>query len=236
MVLPPRLGNWGFELLRLTRYPRPLRTIVNRMPTSLSIRVDGEPEIHRLCHFSGDISLGRDVRIGPRSHLDGTIDVGRGTNLVRADEVIGDVTFGNYCAIARDVTIQQTNHETQKPATQMRFYRRVLDSTLDHVSSGPITIGSDVWVGTGAKLLSGIEVGHGAIVGAGSVVTNDVPPYAIHGGVPAEHLKWRFPEHIREQLLDIAWWEWSEETMRQNQRFFDTALTDVDDIEAELLE
>jgi acetyltransferase-like isoleucine patch superfamily enzyme len=68
-------------------------------------------------------------------------------------------------------------------------------------------IGSDVWIGQGARLMQGIRIGHGAVVAAGSVVTKDVPPYAIVGGVPARTLRQRFSEAVIQRLLEISWWE-----------------------------
>lgn len=70
-----------------------------------------------------------------------------------------------------------------------------------------VEIGSDVWLGQGALILQGVKVGHGAVVAAGSVVTKDVPPYAIVGGVPARVLRYRFDEDTVARLLATAWWQ-----------------------------
>ena len=81
-------------------------------------------------------------------------------------------------------------------------------------SDGDIIIGSDVWLLTGATILSGVTIGHGAVVAARALVTRDVPPYAIVGGVPAKVIRYRFdPETIR-KLLEIAWWEWDDAKIR----------------------
>ena len=70
-------------------------------------------------------------------------------------------------------------------------------------------MGHDVWIGAGVKFRGGVTVGTGAIVAAGSVVTKDVPPYAIVGGVPAKLIRWRFPEAERERLLASEWWRYN---------------------------
>jgi hypothetical protein len=79
------------------------------------------------------------------------------------------------------------------------------------LSDGPIVIGSDVWVCFEAVIMSGVTIGHGAIVSARAVVTRDVQPYEIVGGVPARHIGWRFDEPTREALLRISWWNWPAE-------------------------
>ena len=75
-------------------------------------------------------------------------------------------------------------------------------------SKGDIRIGNDVWIGTHAIILSGVTIGDGAVIAAGSVVTKDVPPYAIVGGNPAKLIRFRFDEPLRQALLRIAWWNW----------------------------
>ncbi|MNI40841.1 Chloramphenicol acetyltransferase [compost metagenome] len=77
-----------------------------------------------------------------------------------------------------------------------------------------IVIGNDVWIGANAVILPGVTLGDGAVIGAGAVVTKDVPPYAIVGGVPAKVIRYRFtPEEI-EVLLRIKWWEWEIEEIK----------------------
>ena len=78
-------------------------------------------------------------------------------------------------------------------------------------SKGDITIGNDVWIGAGATILSGVTVGDGAVIGAASLIAADVPAFAIAAGNPAQVLRYRFPEPIREALLRIAWWDWPHE-------------------------
>lgn len=67
-------------------------------------------------------------------------------------------------------------------------------------------------------------------MGAGAVVIKDVQPYEMVGGVPAEHIGWRFPEHIRKQLMEIKWWDWDDEKIRRNRKFFASNLSKVDDV------
>ena len=81
---------------------------------------------------------------------------------------------------------------------------------------GDIVIGNDVWIGYEAVILSGVTVGDGAIIGTRAVVTKDVPPYTIVGGVPAKPIRKRFDEKVIKELLKIKWWDWTEEKIARN--------------------
>jgi acetyltransferase-like isoleucine patch superfamily enzyme len=78
-----------------------------------------------------------------------------------------------------------------------------------------VTIGSDVWIGNGATIMPGVNIGDGAIVATSAVVTHDVEPYAVVGGNPARHIRHRFPQREREALLQAAWWDWPWEEIQQ---------------------
>jgi acetyltransferase-like isoleucine patch superfamily enzyme len=78
----------------------------------------------------------------------------------------------------------------------------------------PVTLGHDVWIGHGAIVLPGITIGTGAAIGAGTIVTKDVPPFAIVVGNPGRVLRLRFPEPIIEALQRIAWWDWTHDRLR----------------------
>lgn len=83
-------------------------------------------------------------------------------------------------------------------------------------NKGDIVIGNDVWIGYEAVVLAGVTIGDGAIIGTRAVVTKDVPPYSIVGGVPAKPIKRRFSEETISALLEIQWWNWSEERIARN--------------------
>lgn len=86
--------------------------------------------------------------------------------------------------------------------------------------NGEITIGNDVWIGASAILLPGIKVGDGAVIAAGAVVTKDVEPYSVVGGVPAKVIKYRFAQEEIGMLEEIQWWNWSVEKIEKNIEFF----------------
>lgn len=84
----------------------------------------------------------------------------------------------------------------------------------------PVEIGNDVWIGANVVILPGVTIGDGAVLAAGAVVTKDVEPYAIVGGVPAERIRYRFPKKIVEAFLKIKWWDWSIDKIEENIELF----------------
>lgn len=197
---------------------------MNRVPNSTQIRCEDEGEIHRGVEIRGSLHVGRGARIGPDCQLKGDVKVSRGTNLVEKVDVRGEVEFGNYCAVARGSVFQAMNHPLDYPSIQTRLYDDVLETDLP-LSGERIEVGSDVWVETRSIVLPGIKIGHGAVIGAGSVVTTDIEPYSVVAGVPAEHKRWRFGEAEREAFLNMQWWEWSEDRLRENVELLDQPFT-----------
>ncbi len=84
----------------------------------------------------------------------------------------------------------------------------------------PVTIGNDVWIGAYVSVLPGVHIGDGAVVAAGAVVTKDVEPYAIVGGVPAKVIRYRFDREIIDLLLEIKWWNWTQEEIEEKLELF----------------
>jgi acetyltransferase-like isoleucine patch superfamily enzyme len=159
--------------------------------------------------------------------------------LVICDSVIGDWSYvetgcrivhadiGKFTSIAPSCCIGMSAHPVDGfVSTHPLFYlnRPEFDYTLVerdyHQEYQRTTIGSDVWIGVGACVKAGVRVGDGAIIGAGAVVTRDVPPFAIVGGVPARLIRNRFDPETVEFLLEFKWWERDEQWLRRNWRQF----------------
>lgn len=113
--------------------------------------------------------------------------------------------IGNFCSIAGDVVfILSGDHYIDRIMT-FPLKVKCLGETQEGFSKGNIIIGDDVWIGYRSTILSGVTIGQGAVIAAGSVVTKDVPPYAVVGGVPAKIIKYRFPDDIVNELINIDW-------------------------------
>jgi len=89
-----------------------------------------------------------------------------------------------------------------------------------------LTIGNDVWIAAGAHILRGVNVGDGAVIAANAVVTHDVEPYSIVGGIPAKKIGQRFDDKIINKLLELKWWDWSNEKLFQAKHLFEKKLDD----------
>ncbi len=131
--------------------------------------------------------------------------------------------IGSYCSCSWDVTIGALEHPMHSVSTHAFSFRKQFglcekDIFLNHQK---VIIGNDVWIGCGAIIKSGVIIGDGAIIGANSMVTHDVEPYEIVGGVPARHIKWRFDEKIRNLLLELKWWCLPDDILRQHIDLFD---------------
>lgn len=116
--------------------------------------------------------------------------------------------FGNYCSIAQGVQIFRANHPLEYFTLHPLFYNPVMGYVKkDRLDRPKLYIGHDVWIGANVIILSGCcKVGNGAIIGAGSVITKDVPPYAIVAGNPAKRIRMRFSPDVIEKLEATEWW------------------------------
>lgn len=132
------------------------------------------------------------------------------------ESAMAQLTIGRFCSIGQAVVVVLGNHRTDTVTTYpfkslRRYWSTAASSLNDHTSKGDVVIGSDVWIGHGVTILSGVRVGDGAVLAAQSVVTKDVPPYAIVAGNPAKVVRKRFDEATVEKLLALRWWDWSED-------------------------
>ena len=138
--------------------------------------------------------------------------------------VNGDrLVIGKYCSIAcgAKFLLNSANHTLRSLSTYpFPIFYEAWGTPVSEVSSawdnrGDIVIGNDVWIGYEAVILSGVHIGDGAIIGARAVVTRDVEPYTIMGGVPARPIRKRYDEETIQRLLALRWWDFPPEQMRK---------------------
>lgn len=147
------------------------------------------------------------------------------------------VKIGRYCSIADNVCVSLGNHPTNHVSTHPAFYYNTEkqigwtyhkgEPLFDEIYKYPkgedfyqVIIGNDVWIGSHAIIMGGIRIGDGAVIASGAVVTRDVEPYSIVGGVPAKLIKMRFTEEQRTSLLRIKWWNKSPIEIKNSYRSF----------------
>lgn len=136
------------------------------------------------------------------------IDYGNGKNRLN---------IGNYCSIAEEVTfLLAGEHVLERSSTFPWEVHCFGEKPTVAGSKGDIVVGDDVWIGYRATVMSGITIGQGAVIAAGSVVTKDVEPYAVVGGNPCRLIKYRFEENIRKQMKEIDWNRLDHETICKN--------------------
>lgn len=146
-------------------------------------------------------------------------------NVLYQYPINGDkLKIGKFCSIAcgTKFLFNSANHALDSLSTypfplffeEWNLEKEKVTDAWDN--RGDIVIGNDVWIGYEAVILSGVTIGDGAIIGTRAVVTKDVPPYTIVGGVPAKPIRKRFDEKVIKELLKIKWWDWTEEKIARN--------------------
>lgn len=179
----------------------------------------------------------REVTMEGRNHIGKDCIVhhtslGYGSGISR-DSIIDTVSIGRYSTLGPDIKVITGQHPTRSiVSTHPAFYSNrgqmgftyVDKSIFEEIrfadGSHKVVIGNDVWIGSYVRIMEGVTISDGAIVAAGSLVTKDVPPYAIVGGVPAKVIRYRFGEDEIEKLLEIKWWEKDEDWIKEHAEEF----------------
>ena len=167
--------------------------------------------------------------------------IGIGTYVSSGSKIVF-TRIGNFCSIGRNLSIIVGRHPFQpNVSTSPVFYGNQLKRVglvvkkqiklqteeyiyVDQNKNYMVSIGSDVWIGDNVSILGGVKVGHGAVLGAGSMITKDVKPYSIVAGNPAKFIKARFSNEKIEKLLNTEWWNWDLDRILENSSKF----SDVD--------
>lgn len=175
--------------------------------------------------FLRDCSLGSYVQINRRNVLDSVV-VGDGT-YTGANTILKKASIGKYCSISWNVSATGNLHDfnmlASHPLTKLKSFGFAEQNLgLDFET---IHIGNDVWIGANACILAGVTIGDGAVIGAGGVVTKDIPPYAVAVGNPAKVIKYRFNMEIISMLLEAKWWDFPRNTIEEHLNLFDKKMS-----------
>lgn len=166
--------------------------------------------------------LDRDVKLS-------NVSLGYGSYVSR-NSIMNNTEIGKYTSIGCDVRTVLGTHPMNYLSTYPGFFSKDSVTPLKYVSENyfeeqvyinkekgyQISIGNDVWIGASVIILQGVHIGDGACIAAGSVVTKDVEPYAVYGGVPAKKIKMRFSEERVKELLELKWWDKGDSFIKDN--------------------
>ena len=189
--------------------------------------------------FEGNNNVGGRIH---KSHI------GYGTYIIGENGYIHDCKIGRFCSIASNCHIGLGDHALNMVSSSPLFYSAhsllpenflsesiAMEESTIHGTNYKVIIGNDVWMGYNVCVKEGVTIGDGAIIGAKSLVTHDIPPYAIAVGTPAKVIKYRFtPEQIQ-KLLEIQWWDKDIEWIKENIHTFndiDTFISAVENFHA----
>ena len=185
------------------------------------------------CHYksycSKDSVLGNHIELLGKTLLWNST-VKQFTKIVQSKLVSVDV--GAFCSIAADCKIGGAGrHPLDQVSTHKAFYcsnekflgqGRFTNDNLFDDSTLRVTIGNDVWIGQNCLVFEGVNIGTGAVIAAGAVVTKDVEPYSIVGGVPAKFIRYRHDIELQAALLESEWWDWPIKKIMQISLTFNT--------------
>lgn len=160
----------------------------------------------------GDISK---IHIGKNSY---------GDIYVSSPNTDNELYIGNYCSIAGEVRFLLGADHPINYVSTYPFKTNIIKNGVDAISKGNIIVDDDVWIGQGAIILSGVHIGQGAVIAAGSIVTRDIPSYAIAGGIPAKVIKYRFSQDIISELMKVDYSKLTDDMIKEH----------VDDLYADL--
>lgn len=171
------------------------------------------------CSFEGTAKIWHKASLG-------AVKMGRHSYCGKGCEIF-NCEIGRFCSIGSEVLIGMGMHPTDFVSTSPYFYSNRKGWPHWHVSNEfkehlPTVIGNDVWIGSRAMIPGGVTIGDGAIVAAGAVVTKDVEPYSIVGGIPAREIRKRFSADTARLLLDLRWWDKDDDFLRENAHLFVT--------------
>lgn len=171
-----------------------------------------------LLEMESPVDIGN-IHISSLASTPTTMHIGAHTYFRSNSSFASFQSIGRFCSLAQGIRCGESDHPvhwlTTHPFVRQKKYYSVdrQNSIPLHIRKAAPIIGNDVWIGNNAIILSGVKIGDGAVVAAGAVVTKNVSPYHIVGGIPAQTIKLRFSEEIVAELLALQWWNYNPEDL-----------------------
>lgn len=194
-------------------------TYIDEYGPDLTQALGPEPTLHDPVSIT-ESELGAWTEVRQRTRLNESA-IGDYTYLMEGVQ-LDFTTVGKFGSVAATARLGPTNHPVDRPTAHHFTYRGAMydlgeddESIFEWRADQPVEVGHDVWIGHGAIVLPGVSIDDGAVVGAGAVVADDVAPYTIVAGVPAEPIRQRFPADIAARVAATEWWDWDHETLRE---------------------
>ena len=170
------------------------------------------------------------VVISAGSLIENDVEIGFGTRINNPSEIGSGTRIGRHCAIAGGLLTISSNHKTDSIVMSANLATWIGGERVWGLRKKKISIGDGCWFGRNVTVLADVTIGEGAVIAAGSIVTRDIPPYVIAGGVPARVIRYRLPENLVTRILSLKIFKLNLETMRMIKK--ELTLT----LDAELLE
>lgn len=172
------------------------------------------------CSFEKEVRVSHKVEIS-NTKISYLSSVGRYSKIVHSE-------IGKYCAISWDTTINAISHPYNHLTVSAFPYVPYVGNFVKERKQNyqKVIIKNDVWIGANSVIMPGVTIGNGAIIGAGAVVTKNVPDYAIVAGVPAKIIKYRFSEDIIKRLLELKWWDLDPQIIKEQIQLWESEFND----------
>jgi acetyltransferase-like isoleucine patch superfamily enzyme len=173
-----------------------------------------------------NVKLGKNSGVYENAVIDNGVEIGDFSYINTGTNIASGI-IGKYTSIGSNCQIGMYEHPINYVSTSPYFYqswRNILGTkeNLWNEIKNPPSIGNDVWIGNNSVILQGVKIGDGAVIAAGAVVTKDVDPYAVVGGVPAKPLRKRFTDEQISYLLNLKWWDMGLEELKEYKSLFES--------------